>query len=94
MLRVLFRFATMADAKTKAAKSAFDVSIDGGITLFDTAEVYGSWVRRPCYSVLLFLPGLIKKKLVDLKMLSLLYLQLLNGAVNSETILGRYTAEF
>jgi hypothetical protein len=35
-----------------------------------------------------------KKKLVDLKMLSLLYLQLLNGAVNSETLLGRYTAEF
>lgn len=36
----------------------------------------------------------IKIKLVDLKMLSLLYLQLLNGAVNSETLLGRYTAEF
>ena len=52
----------MADAKTKAAKSAFDVSIDGGITLFDTAEVYGSWVRRRCHSVLLFLSGLILKK--------------------------------
>ncbi|KAG6774455.1 hypothetical protein POTOM_021808 [Populus tomentosa] len=49
------------DAKTKAAKSAFDVSIDGGITLFDTAEVYGSW--------------------------------LLNGAVNSETLLGSFIKE-
>ncbi|KAG5246181.1 hypothetical protein OIU76_001642 [Salix suchowensis] len=49
------------DTKTKAAKSAFDVSIDGGITLFDTAEVYGSW--------------------------------LLNGAVNSETLLGSFIKE-
>ncbi|KAL7086608.1 hypothetical protein ACP275_13G011200 [Erythranthe tilingii] len=30
------------DRKLKAAKSAFDASIDGGITFFDTAEVYGS----------------------------------------------------
>lgn len=29
------------DRKLKAAKAAFDASIDGGITLFDTAEVYG-----------------------------------------------------
>ncbi|XP_051126355.1 uncharacterized oxidoreductase At1g06690, chloroplastic [Andrographis paniculata] len=30
------------DRKLKAAKAAFDASIDCGITLFDTAEVYGS----------------------------------------------------
>lgn len=30
----------------KAAKNAFDASIDGGITFFDTAEVYGSRVRK------------------------------------------------
>ena len=34
------------DRKMKAAKSAFDTSIDSGITLFDTAEVYGSRVRK------------------------------------------------
>ncbi|KAF9620553.1 hypothetical protein IFM89_013218 [Coptis chinensis] len=30
------------DRKLKAAKSAFDTSLDSGITFFDTAEVYGS----------------------------------------------------
>nr|XP_015880616.2 uncharacterized oxidoreductase At1g06690, chloroplastic isoform X2 [Ziziphus jujuba var. spinosa] len=30
------------DRKLKAAKAAFDASIDSGITFFDTAEVYGS----------------------------------------------------
>ncbi|XP_039131524.1 uncharacterized oxidoreductase At1g06690, chloroplastic [Dioscorea cayenensis subsp. rotundata] len=30
------------DRKLKAAKAAFNASIDGGITFFDTAEVYGS----------------------------------------------------
>lgn len=30
----------------KAAKAAFDASIDSGITFFDTAEVYGSRVRQ------------------------------------------------
>jgi len=35
----------MADRKMKACKSAFDTSIDSGITWFDTAEVYGSRVR-------------------------------------------------
>lgn len=33
-----------ADKKLKAAKAAFDISIDRGITFFDTAEVYGSRV--------------------------------------------------
>ncbi|KAK1325322.1 putative oxidoreductase [Acorus calamus] len=30
------------DKKLKEAKAAFDVSVDGGITFFDTAEVYGT----------------------------------------------------
>ena len=33
------------DRKLKAAKGAFDASIDCGITFFDTAEVYGAGVR-------------------------------------------------
>lgn len=36
----------MADRMMKAAKAAFDVSVDSGITFFDTAEVYGSKVRN------------------------------------------------
>nr|XP_010906824.1 uncharacterized oxidoreductase At1g06690, chloroplastic [Elaeis guineensis] len=48
------------DRKLKAAKAAFDASIDGGITFFDTAEVYGSAFM---------------------------------GAVNSETLLGRFIKE-
>ncbi|EEF40860.1 uncharacterized oxidoreductase At1g06690, chloroplastic [Ricinus communis] len=46
------------DRKLRAAKSAFDASVDCGITFFDTAEVYGSRVSF--------------------------------GAVNSETLLGRF----
>jgi aryl-alcohol dehydrogenase-like predicted oxidoreductase len=34
------------DRKLKAAKGAFDASIDCGITFFDTAEVYGAGVRN------------------------------------------------
>lgn len=34
----------MTDRKMKAAKGAFDTSIDCGITFIDTAEVYGSRV--------------------------------------------------
>ncbi|KAL5862752.1 hypothetical protein ACOSQ3_000266 [Xanthoceras sorbifolium] len=49
------------DGKMKAAKAAFDTSIDNGITLFDTAEVYGSTLSL--------------------------------GAVNSETLLGRFIRE-
>ncbi|KAK1283814.1 putative oxidoreductase [Acorus calamus] len=48
------------DGKLKAAKAAFNTSIDGGITFFDTAEVYGT-------------------RFV--------------GAVNSETLLGRFIKE-
>ncbi|XP_010256244.1 PREDICTED: uncharacterized oxidoreductase At1g06690, chloroplastic [Nelumbo nucifera] len=49
------------DRKLKAANSAFNASIDCGITLFDTAEVYGS--------------------------------RLSFGAINSETLLGRFIKE-
>ncbi|CAO1948799.1 unnamed protein product [Urochloa humidicola] len=48
------------DRKLKAAKGAFDASIDCGITLFDTAEVYGAGV---------------------------------SGAINSESLLGRFIKE-
>jgi predicted oxidoreductase len=42
-------FAMTADRKMKAAKAAFDTSVDCGITFFDTAEVYGSRVRSGYY---------------------------------------------
>lgn len=48
------------DTKLKAAKGAFDASIDCGITFFDTAEVYGAGV---------------------------------SGAINSESLLGRFIKE-
>ncbi|CAN6707805.1 unnamed protein product [Malus baccata var. baccata] len=47
--------------ENEVAKAAFDVSVDGGITFFDTVEVYGS---RAFF-----------------------------GAVNSETLLGRFMKE-
>ncbi|GMG98884.1 hypothetical protein Nepgr_000724 [Nepenthes gracilis] len=49
------------DRKLKAAKAAFDTSIDKGINFFDTAEVYGS--------------------------------RLSLGAMNSETLIGRFIRE-
>ncbi|XP_011653986.1 uncharacterized oxidoreductase At1g06690, chloroplastic isoform X1 [Cucumis sativus] len=49
------------DVMTKAAKAAFNASVDSGITFIDTAEVYGS--------------------------------SLALGAINSETLLGRYIKE-
>ncbi|XP_047333005.1 uncharacterized oxidoreductase At1g06690, chloroplastic [Impatiens glandulifera] len=49
------------DRKMKAAKTAFDTSLDCGITLIDTAEVYGS--------------------------------KLSFGAINSETLLGKFIKE-
>ncbi|KAG6774454.1 hypothetical protein POTOM_021807 [Populus tomentosa] len=49
------------DRKMKAAKAAFDTSVDCGITFFDTAEVYGSRFSF--------------------------------GAINSETLLGRFIKE-
>lgn len=41
----LFYFSMMVDRKLKAAKGAFDTSLDNGIDFFDTAEVYGSKVE-------------------------------------------------
>lgn len=49
------------DRKMKAAKAAFDTSLDNGITFIDTAEVYGSRFSL--------------------------------GAINSETLLGRFIKE-
>ncbi|KZV25394.1 hypothetical protein F511_07278 [Dorcoceras hygrometricum] len=49
------------DRKMKDAKAAFDASLDYGITLVDTAEVYGSTMAL--------------------------------GAINSETLLGRFIKE-
>ncbi|VFQ92693.1 unnamed protein product [Cuscuta campestris] len=49
------------DRKMKAAKRAFDASVDCGITFFDTAEVYGARFSL--------------------------------GAINSETLLGRFIKE-
>ncbi|XP_004499537.1 uncharacterized oxidoreductase At1g06690, chloroplastic [Cicer arietinum] len=49
------------DRNEKAAKDAFNASIDGGLTFFDTAEVYGSGFSF--------------------------------GAINSETLLGRFIRE-
>lgn len=49
------------DRRMKAAKAAFDTSVDCGITFFDTAEVYGSRMSF--------------------------------GAINSETLLGRFIKE-
>lgn len=39
----------ISDRKLKSAKAAFDVSVDRGITFFDTAEVYGSRVSNGPY---------------------------------------------
>lgn len=39
-----FSLVVILDRNEKAAKAAFDASIDGGLTFFDTAEVYGSGV--------------------------------------------------
>ena len=44
-----------ADRKMKAAKAAFDASVDHGITFFDTAEVYGSGVKDMIIYVLVYL---------------------------------------
>lgn len=50
-----FVFAVEADRKLKAAKAAFDYSVDRGITFFDTAEVYGSWVKDRIIYILVYL---------------------------------------
>lgn len=49
----------------KAAKAAFDTSVDCGITFFDTAEVYGSRVsNRFDFALLIFL-HLIEYTVID-----------------------------
>ncbi|KAH7578455.1 hypothetical protein JRO89_XS01G0383900 [Xanthoceras sorbifolium] len=81
------------DGKMKAAKAAFDTSIDNGITLFDTAEVYGSTVRRIFINLLFLLhlmPGIFSNAH---NTYHCIFLQLSLGAVNSETLLGRFIRE-
>ncbi|KAH6788680.1 oxidoreductase superfamily protein [Perilla frutescens var. frutescens] len=50
------------DRKMKAAKAAFDTSIDGGITFFDTAEVYGSRMSLGAISSETLLGRFIKER--------------------------------
>ena len=44
----------MADRKLKAAKGAFNASLDVGINWFDTAEVYGSTVGQGSFKSIPF----------------------------------------
>lgn len=39
-----FSLVVIVDRNEKDARDAFNASIDGGLTFFDTAEVYGSGV--------------------------------------------------
>lgn len=55
------------DRKLKAAKAAFDVSIDRGITFFDTAEVYGSRVRNMSYYSFILIHWMHLKKILSVK---------------------------
>uniref|UniRef100_A0A803QLG4 NADP-dependent oxidoreductase domain-containing protein n=1 Tax=Cannabis sativa TaxID=3483 RepID=A0A803QLG4_CANSA len=50
------------DRKMKAAKAAFDTSIDCGITFFDTAEVYGSRLALGAISSETLLGRFIKER--------------------------------
>ncbi|KAF4373248.1 hypothetical protein G4B88_007261 [Cannabis sativa] len=50
------------DRKMKAAKAAFDTSIDRGITFFDTAEVYGSRLALGAISSETLLGRFIKER--------------------------------
>lgn len=50
------------DRKMKAAKAAFDTSIDRGITFFDTAEVYGSRLALGAISSETLLGSFIKER--------------------------------
>lgn len=67
-----------------AAKAAFDASIDCGITFIDTAEVYGSKVK----DMIIFL--FILFSILEEYHHVILVLQASFGAINSETLLGRY----
>lgn len=50
------------DRKMKAAKAAFNASVDAGITLFDTAEVYGSKLSFGAENSETLLGGFIKER--------------------------------
>lgn len=52
---ISFFYVMISDRKLKSAKAAFDVSVDQGITFFDTAEVYGSRVSNGPYFYSIFI---------------------------------------
>ncbi|PIA30227.1 hypothetical protein AQUCO_05700145v1 [Aquilegia coerulea] len=84
------------DRKLKAAKTAFDASIDSGITLIDTAEVYGAGVSaemRFLISHICMLNIIFVMKFINyINAFSMSSLQF-TGAINSETLLGRFIKE-
>ncbi|KAJ6796793.1 putative oxidoreductase, chloroplastic-like [Iris pallida] len=53
------------DRKLKEAKAAFNISIDGGITFFDTAEVYGAPIMGDVSSETLLGSFIQEKKKTD-----------------------------
>ncbi|KAJ6709072.1 hypothetical protein OIU74_010221 [Salix koriyanagi] len=71
------------DGKMKAAKAAFDSSVDCGITFFDTAEVYGSGVRSGCYFQFILTN-------IDGKLMDIIFGSSYSVPSNSETLLGRF----
>lgn len=74
----MLSYVIMSDRKLKAAKAAFDTSVDCGITFFDTAEVYGSRVRKIFdFTCFVYIPIYVD------------FLQMSFGAISSETLLGR-----
>ncbi|RYR63790.1 hypothetical protein Ahy_A04g021549 isoform A [Arachis hypogaea] len=50
------------DRKEKAARDAFNASIDGGVTFFDTAEVYGSGLALGAVNSEVLLERFIKER--------------------------------
>ena len=51
MFEIFLSWRVTLDRKLKAAKAAFNASIDNNITFIDTAEIYGAPVR---YITILF----------------------------------------
>lgn len=77
----------IVDRNEKAARAAFNASIDGGLTFIDTAEVYGSGVSMNHIDLGFF----DNCKFIKVRFCSLFQAF---GAINSETLLGRYTLFF
>ncbi|ONM27749.1 Pyridoxal reductase chloroplastic [Zea mays] len=84
------------DTKLKAAKGAFDASIDCGITFFDTAEVYGAGVRIRAWKLDDALRPYLTttRHKVNLTLLPNVFCRhQVSGAINSESLLGRFIKE-